>query len=142
MTEARKPIDCVERLEEAIAEVRTAQKAYAVFTQDQVDQIFFAAAMAANRQRIPLAKLAKSDIGKLANLEKILKAKIVGQDEGHGQRGGSAAHHRPYQLLHDLLDGRAYSSDEEPPLVGGRLLRLQSRYQAGRGRGLDSHPLP
>lgn len=31
--------------------------------------------------KIPLAKLAKTDIGKLTNLEKILKAKIVGQDE-------------------------------------------------------------
>ena len=67
---------------------------------------------------------------------------VDGHDEGHGQRGGCAAHHRPYQLLHDLLDGRAYSSDEESPLVGGRLLRLQSRHQAGGGRGLDSHPLP
>jgi ATP-dependent Clp protease ATP-binding subunit ClpC len=31
--------------------------------------------------KIPLQKLAKTEIGKLANLEKILKAKIVGQDE-------------------------------------------------------------
>ena len=31
--------------------------------------------------KIPLAKLAKSEIGKLANLEKILKAKIIGQEE-------------------------------------------------------------
>ena len=31
--------------------------------------------------KIPLARLAKTEIGKLANLEKTLKAKIVGQDE-------------------------------------------------------------
>jgi ATP-dependent Clp protease ATP-binding subunit ClpC len=31
--------------------------------------------------KIPLAKLAKTEIGKLANLEKILKAKVVGQNE-------------------------------------------------------------
>jgi ATP-dependent Clp protease ATP-binding subunit ClpC len=31
--------------------------------------------------KIPLARLAKTEIGKLANLEKILKAKVVGQNE-------------------------------------------------------------
>lgn len=31
--------------------------------------------------KIPLAKLAKSDISKLSNLENVLKAKIIGQDE-------------------------------------------------------------
>lgn len=51
-------VDGVEKLEEAIARVRRAQKEYATFTQEQVDKIFFAAATAANKMRIPLAKLA------------------------------------------------------------------------------------
>ena len=46
MTDARKPVDRVERLEEELALVRAAQKTYAEFTQEQVDRIFFAAAMA------------------------------------------------------------------------------------------------
>jgi acetaldehyde dehydrogenase/alcohol dehydrogenase len=46
------------QLEEAIARVRSAQKIFATYTQEQVDRIFLAAATAANRARIPLAKLA------------------------------------------------------------------------------------
>ena len=45
-----------EELLEKLALMREAQKVYATFTQEQVDKIFFAAAMAANKARIPLAK--------------------------------------------------------------------------------------
>ena len=51
-------VDSVEKLEAAIADVRAAQQQFATYTQEQVDKIFLAAATAANRQRIPLAKLA------------------------------------------------------------------------------------
>ena len=61
--EARNVIDSVERLEEAIARVRKAQKEFATYTQEQVDKIFFAAAVAANKMRIPLAKLAVEETG-------------------------------------------------------------------------------
>ncbi|MGE4486104.1 MAG: hypothetical protein AB7C97_13460, partial [Oscillospiraceae bacterium] len=40
-------------LREKLGEIREAQKKYAEFTQEQVDSIFKAAALAANRQRIP-----------------------------------------------------------------------------------------
>ena len=43
-------VDSVERLEEALASVRAAQKKFAEYTQEQVDAIFFAAATAANQQ--------------------------------------------------------------------------------------------
>lgn len=49
-------VDSVEKLEDTIARVRAAQKKFAEYTQEQVDEIFFAAATAANQQRIPLAK--------------------------------------------------------------------------------------
>ena len=51
-------VDSVEKLEDTIARVRAAQKKFAEYTQEQVDEIFFAAATAANQQRIPLAKMA------------------------------------------------------------------------------------
>ena len=51
-------VDSVEALEAAIARVRAAQRVFAAYTQEQVDKIFLAAATAANRARIPLAKLA------------------------------------------------------------------------------------
>ena len=53
----REPVDSVESLEQAFARLRGAQNAYASYTQEQVDAIFLAAAMAANRERIPLAKI-------------------------------------------------------------------------------------
>jgi acetaldehyde dehydrogenase/alcohol dehydrogenase len=73
MTDARKPVDSVERLEEAIAEVRAAQKAFSTYTQEQVDQIFFAAAMAAGRERIPLAKMAVAETGMGVVEDKVIK---------------------------------------------------------------------
>ena len=51
-------VDSVESLEAAIARVREAQRKFATYTQEQVDAIFLAAAIAANQARIPLAKLA------------------------------------------------------------------------------------
>ena len=51
-------IDNVEALEAKMKEMREAQKIFATFTQEQVDKIFYEAAMAANKQRIPLARLA------------------------------------------------------------------------------------
>ena len=51
-------VENVETLEAAIARVREAQRIFATYTQEQVDKIFLAAASAANKQRIPLAKLA------------------------------------------------------------------------------------
>ena len=51
-------IDSIEALEEEIARVKSAQKIYAGYTQEQVDKIFLAAATAANKARIPLARAA------------------------------------------------------------------------------------
>ena len=48
-------IDNVEALQARMKEMREAQKIFASYTQEQVDKIFFAAAMAANKARIPLA---------------------------------------------------------------------------------------
>ena len=73
MSNTRTAVDSVERLEQAIAKVRAAQKAYSKFTQAQVDRIFFAAAMAANRERIPLAKLAVAETGMGVVEDKVIK---------------------------------------------------------------------
>ena len=51
-------INSVEALQAKIASMREAQKKFASYTQEQVDKIFFEAAMAANKQRIPLARMA------------------------------------------------------------------------------------
>ncbi len=51
-------IDSLEALEEEIARVKAAQKIYSGYTQEQVDKIFLAAATAANKARIPLARAA------------------------------------------------------------------------------------
>ena len=54
----RLAVDSVEALEGAIARVRKAQAEFAKYTQEQVDNIFKAAAIAANKARIDLAELA------------------------------------------------------------------------------------
>ena len=51
-------VDSVETLEAKMKAMREAQKEFAKFSQEQVDKIFYEAAMAANKMRIPLAKMA------------------------------------------------------------------------------------
>ena len=70
---AREIIDSVEKLEAELDRVRAAQREFATYTQDQVDKIFFAAAMAANKARIPLAKMAVEETGMGLVEDKIIK---------------------------------------------------------------------
>ena len=66
-------IDSVEKLEEAISRTREAQKVFATYTQEQVDKIFLAAASAANKARIPLAKMAVEETGMGIVEDKVIK---------------------------------------------------------------------
>ncbi|MBQ4603519.1 MAG: aldehyde dehydrogenase family protein, partial [Clostridia bacterium] len=66
-------IDGVEKLTEAIARVRKAQQVFATYTQEQVDKIFLAAASAANKARIPLAKMAVEETGMGIVEDKVIK---------------------------------------------------------------------
>ena len=71
--EAPAIIDSVDALVAKIKAMKEAQKVFAAFTQDQVDKIFFEAAMAANKQRIPLAKMAVEETGMGVVEDKIIK---------------------------------------------------------------------
>ena len=66
-------IDSVETLEKALKELRKAQEIYAQYTQEPVDAIFKAAAVAANQARIPLAKLAVEETGMGIVEDKVIK---------------------------------------------------------------------
>ena len=66
-------VDSVETFEAALKRVRDAQKAYASYTQEQVDAIFKAAAVAANKMRIPLAKMAVEETGMGVVEDKVIK---------------------------------------------------------------------
>ena len=66
-------IDSVEALENALVEVRKAQRQYSTYTQEQVDRIFLAAASAANKARIPLAKMAVEETGMGVVEDKVIK---------------------------------------------------------------------
>ncbi len=66
-------VDGVEKLGEAIAKTREAQKKYATYTQEQVDKIFLAAATAADKARIKLAKLAVEETGMGVVEDKVIK---------------------------------------------------------------------
>ncbi len=60
-------------LAQKIAKMREAQKIFATYTQEQVDKIFFEAAMAANKQRIPLARMACEETGMGVLEDKVIK---------------------------------------------------------------------
>ena len=62
-----------ETLKQKMAAVREAQKKFATYTQEQVDKIFLAAALAANKARIPLAKMAVEETGMGVVEDKVIK---------------------------------------------------------------------
>lgn len=73
MKEIYPVIDSAEALEKALERVRAAQKKFAEYSQSQVDSIFKAAAAAADRQRIPLARLAVEETGIGVVEDKVIK---------------------------------------------------------------------
>ncbi len=62
-----------ESLGKMLARVRAAQEKFAAFTQEQVDYIFMKAALAANKKRIPLAKMAVEETGMGIVEDKVIK---------------------------------------------------------------------
>lgn len=72
-TKAVEPELTVEALQKKIAAMRKAQEEFASYSQEQVDKIFFHAAMAANKQRIPLAQMACEETGMGVVEDKVIK---------------------------------------------------------------------
>ncbi|WP_407382577.1 bifunctional acetaldehyde-CoA/alcohol dehydrogenase [Ruminococcus sp.] len=66
-------VDSVEALEKKIGEVRKAQERFSTYTQEQVDAIFKAAAIAANKARLTLAKDAVAETGMGVVEDKVIK---------------------------------------------------------------------
>ena len=74
MEEKQYPItETIEGLEERLKAVRAAQKKFSTYSQEQVDKIFRAAAIAANQARIPLAKQAVEETGMGVVEDKVIK---------------------------------------------------------------------
>ncbi|MDR0456073.1 MAG: hypothetical protein LBH20_05265, partial [Treponema sp.] len=74
MTENKQePVTEPESLQRALNRIREAQKVFATFNQEQVDRIFFAAAKAAAKERIPLAKMAAAETGMGVVEDKVIK---------------------------------------------------------------------
>src|SRR5215469_14728858 len=66
-------VNSEEKLEAALKQIRAAQKVFAAYTQEQVDKIFLAAASAASKQRIALAKMAVEETGMGVVEDKVIK---------------------------------------------------------------------
>ena len=66
-------VDSVEALGKAFADVREAQREFATYSQEQVDKIFLAAASAANKARISLAKMTVAETGMGVVEDKVIK---------------------------------------------------------------------
>lgn len=66
-------IDSADALIAKIDAMRQAQREFATYSQEQVDKIFYEAAMAANKERIPLAKMAVKETGMGVVEDKVIK---------------------------------------------------------------------
>ena len=66
-------VDSIESLTIRLNELREAQRIFSTYTQEQVDKIFLAAALAANKARIPLAKMAVEETGMGVVEDKVIK---------------------------------------------------------------------
>jgi len=73
LKENQELIDTPEKLEKLIDRVREAQKVFATFSEEKVNKIFKAAASAADKARIPLAKLAVEETGMGIVEDKVIK---------------------------------------------------------------------
>ena len=73
MAEKYEVVDSIESLQNMITRVRKAQEEFSKFSQEKVDQIFKAAAIAANQARIPLAQMAVEETGMGVVEDKIIK---------------------------------------------------------------------
>ncbi len=73
MTKKTWKVTTPEELTEALARCRAAQEKFATYSQEQVDRIFLAAATAANKARIPLARLAVAETGMGVVEDKVIK---------------------------------------------------------------------
>ena len=130
-------VDSPETFDAALERVRAAQAKYGEFTQEQVDKIFLAAASAANKMRIPLAKMAVEETGMGIVEDKVIKNNYA----AHLQRLQEYKNLRRYRNRRELRhhqDRRAYRccgrgySDNEPhlhrDLQDPYLLENQKRY--------------
>ena len=66
-------VETLDQLEALISRVKEAQKVFQTFSQEQVDAIFKAAATAADKARIPLARMAVEETGMGVLEDKIIK---------------------------------------------------------------------
>lgn len=73
MSETKPIIDSVEALESELKRLKQVQAVFAGYTQEQVDKIFLAAATAADKARIPLAKMAVEETGMGIVEDKVIK---------------------------------------------------------------------
>ena len=73
MSKEYESVDSVESLQKTIEKVKEAQREFAKFSQEKVDEIFKASAIAANQARIPLAKMAVEETGMGVVEDKVIK---------------------------------------------------------------------
>ncbi len=74
------PVKTIDDLNGVISRVREAQKVFATYTQEQVDKIFEAVAVAANSMRIPLAKMAVEETGMGIVEDKVIKNHFAAEE--------------------------------------------------------------
>lgn len=79
-------VDSVDSLEKKLVQIKEAQRIFSTYSQEQVDKIFTAAAMAANQARIPLAKQAVEETGMGIVEDKVIKNHFASEYIYHAYR--------------------------------------------------------
>lgn len=96
-------MEAKEQISQALEKLRQAQQAYAAYSQEQVDEIFRCAALAANRMRIPLAKMAVEETGMGVVEDKVIKnhyaAEYIYNAYKHTKTCGIIARNAPYGTM-------------------------------------------
>ena len=114
-------VDNVDALKARMAEVRAAQQEFATFTQEQVDKIFQAAAIAANPGPFEQLTGIKVNIQQM-ELDKVVEK--VKLDFSSGTAQNHVIYADPYQILAPLVDGLAdlkplIENKDYPPVEKG-----------------------
>jgi acetaldehyde dehydrogenase/alcohol dehydrogenase len=126
----------LQELETLISQVRSAQAEYATFTQEQVDAIFKKAALTANMNRIPLAKMAVEETGMGVAEDKVIKnhfaSEMIYNKYKHEQTCGvieSDAHYGIQKVAEPLgvLAGIVPTTNPTSTAIFKALLALKTR---------------
>ena len=131
-TTERQIIDGTEALEAAIARARAAEREFSLYTQEKVDAIFKAAAIAANMARVPLAKMAVEETGMGVVEDKVIKNNYAAEYIYYAS---------PNRLVYDAPEYIDDMGEDTMAILYPDIGSFRDAYNRSAYRTLDQDPL-